>query len=114
MKLEHVTIYTAKMEESMNFYQAICGLTIQHEMKVPYHIAFLANAAGETAVELIENVDAAYKGNGISMGFHVDDVEAYHKALEAKGFLTTPIFSPNPNTKFFFVEDPNGLEIQFI
>lgn len=114
MKLAHVTIYTAKLEESVSFYENFCGLKVQQEMKEPSHIVFLANGEGETAIELIENADAAYKGNGISMGFHVDDVTAYHKFLEEKGFMPTPIFSPNPHVKFFFVEDPNGLEVQFI
>lgn len=115
MKMAHVTIHTAKMEDSLNFYQGICGLKVVHEMKGgPMHIAFLKNEEGETAVELIEAPDAAYKGSGISIGFHVDDVVAYHKTLEEKGYNPTPIFSPNPNVKFFFVEDPNGLEVQFI
>lgn len=114
MKMKHVTIYTAKMEESMNFYQAICGLTIQRELTDHGHIVFLANGEGETCVELIENTDGAYKGSGISMGFQVEDVDAYREAMEAKGFLPTPMFSPNPHVKFFFIEDPNGLEIQFI
>lgn len=115
MKFAHVTIHTAKMEESLNFYQNICGLKVVHEMKGgPMHIAFLKHEEDGTAVELIEAPDAAYKGSGISIGFYVDDVKAYHQALEEKGFNPTPLFSPNPNVTFFFVEDPNGLEVQFI
>ena len=115
MKMRHVTISTAKLQESVNFYEGICGLTVQRRMDNPGHtIVFLANGEGETAIELIESPDAPFKGAGISIGFQVDDVTAYHKALEEKGFCPTPIFSPNPHVKFFFVEDPNGLEIQFI
>ena len=115
MKMAHVTIHTAHMEDSMSFYQNICGLKLVNEMKGgPMHIAFFANSEGETAVELIEAPDTAYKGSGISIGFHVDDVAAYHRTLEEKGYNPTPIFSPNPNVQFFFVEDPNGLEVQFI
>ena len=115
MKMKHVTISTAKLQESVNFYETFCGLNIQRKIDQPGHnIVFLANAEGETCVELIEAPDAPYQGAGISIGFKVDDVPAYHRAMEEKGFCPTPIFSPNPQVKFFFVEDPNGLEIQFI
>lgn len=115
MKMKHVTIHTAKLEESVNFYKTFCGLTVQRDLNNPgHHIVFLANAVGETCVELIEAPDAAYKGSGISIGFEVGNVVAYHRTMEEKGFNPTPIFSPGPGTQFFFVEDPNGLEIQFI
>ena len=115
MKMRHVTISTSKLQESVNFYEAFCGLTVQKKVAQPGHnIVFLANAAGETCIELLEVPDAPFKGTGISIGFEVDDVLAYHKALEDKGLMPTPIFSPFPHVKFFFVEDPNGVEIQFI
>jgi lactoylglutathione lyase len=115
MKMKHVTISTAKLQESVNFYETFCGLTVQRRLENPGHnIVFLANGEGETCIELIEAPDAAFKGTGISIGFEVEDVPAYHKAMEDKGFNPTPIFSPNPHVKFFFVEDPNGVEIQFI
>ncbi|MNN74202.1 hypothetical protein D3C81_1903730 [compost metagenome] len=28
--------------------------------------------------------------------------------------LESPIISPNPMTRFFFVKDPNGIQIQFV
>ena len=69
MKMKHVTISTAKLQESVIFYETFCGLTIQRKIEQPgYNIVF----------------------------------------------LPTPIFSPNPHVKFFFVEDPSGVEIQFI
>lgn len=114
MKMEHVTIHTRKLDESVNFYKTFCGLSVQAELKGDINIVFLANATGETCVELIENPDAKPVGDSISMGFHVDDVAAYHKMLEDKGMSPSPIISPNPKTRFFFVEDPNGFNIQFI
>lgn len=114
MKMQHVTIHTKKYEESINFYQAICGMKIQNQFDGDMKITFLANAAGETCIELIENTHAKSAGDCISVGFHVEDVAEYHKVLEAKALKPTPIISPNPATKFFFVEDPNGLNIQFI
>ena len=114
MKMEHVTIQTACLDESVKFYREIAGLKIQREMKGPFSIVFLANAEDETCIELIESKDTCYSGEGISIGFHVPDVEKYHEELQKKGFEPTPIEAPAPNVKFFFVKDPSGVMIQFI
>ena len=54
MKMKHITISTAKLQESVNFYEAFCGLTVQRKIEQPGHnIVFLANGEGETCVELI-------------------------------------------------------------
>lgn len=115
MKLAHITIDTANLEKSVEFYKNVCGLKVNAEMKNgPMHIVFLANADGETAVELIENKSAPKYENAPSMGFHTADVEKLHKELTEKGYSPTPVISPNPAVKFFFVQDPNGVKIQFI
>lgn len=115
MKMVHVTIYTACLEESVKFYEEIAGLKIQQDLRTfGGNIVFLAENEGDTQVELIDDPSKAYKGTGISMGFHVDDVEAKREEVIAKGLNPTPIIAPNPHVKFFFVEDPNGVMVQFI
>lgn len=116
MKMQHVTIMTRCLEDSVKFYQEQVGLTIVRDMRDnPAHqIVFLANAAGEPCVELIANPEAVNSSEGISMGFAVDDVEAERQKKEAAGLQPGPMVSPNPKTKFFFVKDPNGVSIQFI
>lgn len=59
-------------------------------------------------------MEKAYAGSGISMGFHVNDVDAKREEVIAKGLNPTPIITPNPQVKFFFVDDPNGVTVQFI
>ncbi|WP_458407706.1 VOC family protein [Anaerotignum sp.] len=114
MKMKHVTINTAKMEESIQFYQDIIGLEMQRDLRpMGSSIVFLADG-DDPCIELIERPEQAYSGAGISIGFHVADVEAKRAELEEKGFAPTPIISPNPNTKFFFIKDPSGVTIQFI
>ena len=116
MKMQHVTIMTRCLEDSVKFDQEQVGLTIVRDMRDnPAHqIVFLANAAGEPCVELIANPEAVNSSEGISMGFAVDDVEAERQKKEAAGLQPGPMVSPNPKTKFFFVKDPNGVSIQFI
>ena len=87
MKMQHVTIMTRCLEDSVKFYQEQVGLTIVRDMRDnPAHqIVFLANAAGEPCVELIANPEAVGSSEGISMGFAVDDVEVERKKKEAAG-----------------------------
>lgn len=112
MFMKHVTIQCRDREASIRFYEDIAGLhvTARHGAGP----VFLANAEGETCIELIENKERAYTGSGLSVGFHTEDVEAYREKLIALGYEATPITSPNPNTKFFFISDPDGVQIQFI
>lgn len=116
MKMAHVTIFSACMEDSVKFYQDIVGLTIVRDMRDnPMHpIVFLANAAGETCVEIVEEPAKAYQGAGISMGFITEDAQTKRAELEAAGYQPTPMISPGPGTKFFFVNDPNGVSVQFV
>lgn len=114
MKMEHITIYTAKLEESIRFYEEIIGLCIKTDMrKMGVPIVFLADGE-DPCIELIGEAAKAFAGEGISIGFHAEDVEGKRAELEEKGFAPTPMIQPNPHTKFFFIKDPNGVTIQFI
>lgn len=116
MKFLHVTIQTDKFEEELNFYQEIVGLQITRDMRsFGTNMIFLADQEGDTEVELIENKDADNAGNGfLSIGFKTEDVEAKREELIAAGLSATPMVSPNPHVKFFFVKDPAGVSVQFM
>ena len=62
MKIEHITINSGKLEESVKFYQDVAGLEITRDMrgKGPLNIVFLADEKGDTCIELIGNEDEAY------------------------------------------------------
>ena len=54
-------------------------------------------------------------GPGISLGFVVDSVDAKIEELQGKQIAVhSGPFQPSPVIRFFFVEDPNGLKIQFV
>ena len=54
MKLRHVSIFTAKFNESVKFYSEIVGLSIMEDMRERgMDLVFMGNAPGETMVELI-------------------------------------------------------------
>ena len=112
MFIPHITIYTAKLEESIAFYQDVAKLQIVADQRPRAPIVFLANGEGETRVELIEAPQNAYTGSGIAIGFATDDAEAERERL---AYLDpTPFMCPGPNVKFFFVKDPNGVTVQLI
>ena len=110
------TITVKDMEESLNFYQEIVGLTVSRRFSTPdMEIAFLGEDA--TKVELIynPNVKEVSMGTDISLGFAAGSVDEKIAFLEGKGIkLHSGPFSPNPHVKYFFILDPNGLKIQFV
>lgn len=116
MKMVHVTIHSTCLEESIAFYRDIAGLTLAEDLRpAGMPIVFLANGEGETQVELIAAEEAKkYSGSGISLGFKVGNAKACREELLSKGYSPSPMIRPNPQTEFFFVKDPNGLDIQFI
>ena len=116
MQLLHITIQTDKFNEEIEFYKNIAGLKITRQIDTPdLHIVFLADAEGDTNIEIIDNPDADNAGNdNLSIGFKTENVPAKRQELIAKGLEVTPIFIPNPDTQFFFVKDPAGVSVQFI
>ena len=114
MKMAHITINTARLDDSIQFYQTVLGLDVVSDFRkrggMP--IVFLRNASDEVSIELIENADQPYSGTGISIGFHVDDVQTVRERAERDGLHPSPMVSPKPGVMFFFLEDPNGVKIQ--
>lgn len=116
MKMAHITIMTVHLDESVEFYQSVVGLTIERDGRnnPDHRIVFLSNAAGETCVELVDNPAEAYSGAGISIGFEVEDAKEYREKLADCGYAVGEMISPNPSARFFFVNDPNGVAVQFV
>lgn len=111
MKMLHVTIQTARFDEEIAFYRDIVGLTIRRDARPGRNMVFLSDAE----IEIIADPAADDAGNAhLSVGFRSGGAEALRQALEAKGYAPTPMVSPNPSVKFFFVKDPAGVTVQFM
>ena len=112
MRFAHTTIYTHKFEESIAFYQAVAKL--DHITRLPSGlVAFLSDAEDATRIEIL-NSDPVYKGEGISVGFAHPDPDAYREELKSKGYDVSEMNVINEKIRFFFVKDPNGVNVQFI
>ena len=105
------------MEESLKFYQEIVGLKVDRRFAAGPGVEIVFLGDGETKVELISNEqikDVSY-GQNISWGFEVNSLDEMINFVKEKGIeIHSGLFQPNPNTRFFFVLDPNGLKIQFV
>jgi len=54
-------------------------------------------------------------GKDISIGFEVPSLDKMMVLLKEKGIdIKAGPMQPNPFTKFIFIEDPNGVKIQFV
>lgn len=117
MEFLWATITVRNMEESLEFYQEIVGLSLNRRVQSneTTELAFLGD--GQTQIELIHHSgrQAPETGKGISLGFAVEDLELMMERIKDKGLtMYDGPFAPNPHVRFFYVLDPNGLKIQFV
>ena len=117
MKFLWTTLTVTNMDASLAFYQEIVGLKLQRRYAAGpgMEIAFLGE--GETQVELIKaDVKPSVAiGKDISMGFQVDSLDRMLEFVHSKGvaIAVSPV-QPNPHIRFFYVEDPDGVRVQFV
>lgn len=117
MKFIFATVHVKDLEESIRFYENVIGLKLVR--KFPggpnVEIAFLADGPAE--LELICDKAAKPERYGAhpSLGFAVDDLDAAMDEMKEKGvaIVAGPI-QPNPKTRFFFIQDPDGLSLEII
>ncbi len=116
MKLNHITLNIKSMEASLKFYNKLLRLPIQHRF-TPYpgtEIVFLGDEG--MAVELIcrEEQHNVSFGEDISIGFAVESLEAIRALLSENGIACGETITAGLQTRFFFVKDPDGVNVQFI
>ena len=116
MKFNWVTCHVKNLEASLKFYQEIVGLPLARRFTTGpgSEIAFLGD--GETQVELICSSRDTLAGMSpdISLGFAVDSIDRLLPVLQANGIaIHSGPFSPGPNLRFIYVQDPDGLKVQF-
>lgn len=116
MKFDYITIMVRDIEKSISFYENLVGLKTVRELHPPQgKIAFLANGAGETMLELIsfpdtEKVSAA----SLVMSYKAEEsLEALREKAVSAGYSPTEIIDRPPKPKHFRVLDPDSLTIEF-
>lgn len=117
MKFCWVTINVRDMSESIKFYEEIVGLPVMSQIPAGPDTEITFLGTGDTQVELMYHAgrQEVTIGRDISIGFEVPSLDGLTAVLNEKGIAIKdgPI-QPNPFMKFIFVEDPNGVRIQFV
>lgn len=116
MKFNWVTLHVKNLDQSLNFYQNIVGLPLARRFQAGpgNEIAFLGD--GETQVELIANTRDSLAGMSpdLSLGFAVESLDSTIAMLQDNGIaIHSGPFQPGPNIRFIYVQDPDGLKVQF-
>jgi len=117
MRFGWVTINVRNMQESLSFYTELVGLQIHRRLSpMPgFELVFLGFDGQGTEVELIHHQDqpAPQHGKDLSLGFAVDSLDRQMELLRSHNIAITGPIQPNPSIRFIYVEDPNGVKIQF-
>ncbi|WOO38355.1 VOC family protein [Anaerocolumna sp. AGMB13020] len=116
MHFNWCTLHVSNLEASVKFYEEIAGLSIdRHYFSGPdKEIIFMGT--GETKLELIyqKGQNEISMGEDISIGFEAESLEKLMELLKEKDVpITAGPIQPNPNIRFIYVKDPNGLTVQF-
>lgn len=113
-----VTLKVSNLEKSLEFYHGLLGLPIAERFSGGggAKIVMLGDE-DQPKVELIQTGEGEQErpGAGVSVGFQTQSLSQSMKELAEAGVSVKrgPI-SPGPDIRFFFVDDPDGYEVQLV
>lgn len=119
MKFNFATIHVADLEASIRFYEEVIGLKVARRFPAGpnMEIAFMAEAGGAAEIELIcdKGAEPPIYGEWPSLGLAVSDLDQAMEQVKKQGveIVAGPI-QPNPGTRFFFIHDPDGVNLEII
>lgn len=117
MNISFVTVYTDRMEESIEFYTKIFSFKVvrSYSPKPGMDITFLEDDNGAVLEFIQEESTPKYEGKGISIGFQVNDIRRTYEHLKKHNVVIVngPIEMPN-GVKLMQAIDLNGLELGFV
>ena len=123
MKFNFATIHVKDLETSIRFYEEVIGMKMVRRFPAGpnMEIAFMAGAPedepGSAEIELIcdKGAEPAAYGEYPSLGLAVDNLDAALAHVQEKGVeIAAGPMQPNPNTRFFFIHDPDGVNLEII
>lgn len=114
MHFKHLAIRVRDLEKSIEFYETVAELKVVRRIKSgPGEVAFLSSGSGATEIELISMPNQqCYEGKGMFICFATDKLDEMHKLVEEKGLNPSPIYNIDPETRYFYVYDPDGVSVQ--
>lgn len=114
MHFQHLAIRVNNLEKTIEFYETMTELTVSRRLSVdPGEIAFMSNGSGDTEIEFIcLPKDQKFEGKGLFLCFMTDKLDLMHQKASDKSLNPSKIQEPDPQTRYFYVYDPNGLSVQ--
>ncbi|MEM7201826.1 MAG: VOC family protein [Planctomycetota bacterium] len=118
MKLAHTMIRVSDLAKTLDFYTGFLGLREVRRKSIGDEatLVFLTDAQGSYHIELTHNHDGRSYDLGNQFGhlaFHVDDLEPVVQEVERQGW-TFRRSRPETSSKYIFVKDPNGYDIEIL
>jgi lactoylglutathione lyase len=122
-KLIHAMIRVLNEERSIKFYSEAFGMKVSKRLdRENFTLVYLRGDEADHEIELTINKDREEPythGDGYGhVAFAVDDLEAEHARFEAAGFAPRKLVEFKENgeliAKFFFVQDPDGYQIEVL
>tara|TARA_B110000037_G_scaffold138665_1_gene156899 strand:+ start:3373 stop:3777 length:405 start_codon:yes stop_codon:yes gene_type:complete len=124
MRILHTMLRVNNLQESIDFYQNIFGMTVLRQKDYPegkFSLAFIGygDEMSDTVIELTYNWDTKKYDHGGAFGHIAIEVEDVYKACEEiknKGGNVVRQAGPMMGSKLLlaFIEDPNGYKIELI
>lgn len=118
MRMAHTMIRVKDLDETLDFYTNFLGLKEVREHKIGEEavLVFLTDDSGQYHIELTYNCDGREYELGDQFGhlaFHVDDLSPVIQTVEDKGWWYRKS-RPQMSSKYIFVKDPNGYDIEIL
>ena len=117
MKFKFATIHVKELEESIRFYEDILGMKTARRFPAGpnMEIAFMADGPAEIELICDKGAEPPAYGEWPSLGIATEDLDRAMVDMKAKGVnIVSGIIQPNPNTRFFFIHDPDGVNLEII
>lgn len=113
MHMRQVTIMIRDMEKSLAFYESVIGLAVVRRIKEgPGEVVFLSNGENEAMIELVGMPKAQkFEGKGLVICFETERLDEIHEIVEKKGLSPSDIRSPDAQSRYFYVYDPDGVSV---
>ena len=115
-KLCWVTLHVKDVDKSLEFYHSLLGLPICSRNEFPGGELAMLGEANVPKIEVISQGGVPeHAGHGVSVGIEVGLLEETMEKLKQAGVpIKRGPISPNPHVRFFYAEDPDGYEVQFV
>ena len=115
MKFHHISLRVKNFEKSLKFYTELIDLKIAKQFSAGGgNVAYLYDSEGDTEIELMAMPEGQqFEGKGMFLCFATDNIEAVHSKAVLFGANPSDIRHPEPDAKYFYVYDPDGVSIQF-